>query len=302
MSTGGTLTIDDREEDEEMIRNAERVADEMGVEVEEARIDAGDYVYESGRTGRRTAIEYKGVNDLPGSVVGDSPRLVKQANRLAEEFDWAAIWISGKVDELHTTHTEMTYGQMYEQIKEVMAEVQSTMNIITNWVHTTSIVADVGIRSMIRAGDQPPEEATRLLLSPGVDEDARMSMVLGLDNFGRTDAKRILETFGTLQHAMNAPLPSLLAVDGMGRGKARRFYNTARVPWDGEPGVDVDTWENHVWEFLDTHGVGDHILIDVLEGTNELQGDVREYVENAYPDMRESKRETIIEAANDAIS
>lgn len=294
-----TLYIDDREKDEEMVRNAERVAEEMGVAVSHERLETGDYVYESGN-GRRAAIEYKDVNDMAVSAVGDSPRIFKQANRVASEFEWGAVWVSGKVDELHTTHTEMSYGQMYAQIQEALSEIQSTMNIMVNWVHNKSLVADIGIRAMIRAGDRPPEEATKLLLSPGVAEDLRMSMIMGVTHFGRGDAKSMLEEFGTLRDAINAPFYRLMGMGGMGPAKARRWYSTSRAQWNGEPGLDVDEWDDPVLQFMETSGVGDHILLDVLEGTDDLNGDVESFLDVEYPDMYDSKREKIIEAAEEA--
>lgn len=292
----GVLKIDTREKDPDTIREVERVAEERDVPTVEEHLESGDYVYVGSEA--TVAIEYKGISDAVNSALND--RLFEQANRMAEEYDRAYVFIVGKISEVKLRNRNIGYAQSYGQVVGAMSQILATMNVPCQWLQTKDQFGDIGIRTIIDAGEKGVEDNEMLLISPGVANDYRMSVLMGPDGSGRADAKKILDTFGSVRAAANARVDEFVDIPGFGMKKARRYYNTFRTEWDGEPGFDSDHTKGHVWNFLTTKGVGDDILLDIYAGTDELESSVKVYLEEHYPDMRESKKVKIIEAAASA--
>lgn len=292
----GTLLIDTREKDADIIANVERVAEELGIESEHVQLEHGDYVYENDE--KSVAIEYKSIGDAAQSTTGSSPRLVKQANRLAENFDAAYVVIVGGINDMGSDYySSMSYAARYAQMVEKLPIIMSETNIPISMIEKDNAFADIFIRVIVHKGEGSTLDT--VMISPGVSEDDRMAVLMGISDIGRGTVKKILDKFGTLQNVAQAQYDELLEVNGVGERTAWKIYVAFRSEWTGEPGFNYEgTGEvQRIRSFLDTHGVGDSILLDVYGGTDELTDDVSEYVEQNYSNISDAKKEKIIDAA-----
>jgi len=291
----GVLHIDNREKDDELLYEVERVAEERDVEHTYTHLDSGDYVY-SGEYGR-VAIEQKEINDAVHSATND--RLHRQCDQMAEEYDRAWLWVVGKTSEIGTQHGDMGYGQSYGQLKGAMPEILATMNIPVQWVRNENIFADVAIRALLSAGDKGLEDNQLLLVSPGVADDTQMAMLQSIDGIGHSASKLILEKYGSLRAVKDAEYYELLEISGVGSTTARKIYNTFNDDWDG-PGYDAAHADNPMYSFFQTSGVSEDVFYRIWDATDGLRDDPYEYFEENF-DMGPHRHELTLDAIEETV-
>lgn len=273
----GVVLIDTREKDESTLREVERVCEERDVGFVYRQLESGDYVYHGDE--QSVAIEHKQIGDAVNSALND--RIYEQSDRMADRFDRAFVFIVGKMSEVRLRGRQVGYGQAYGQIIGVIPQILATMNVPVQWIRSPDKFADVGIRTLIDAGNKGLEDNETLLVSPGVARDPRLAMIQGLDGIGQSAAETILEETGSIEGLCDASYPELLEIDGVGSSTARQLWNTVHTEWDG-PGMDPDHLDDRMWGFLDTSGVGDQILRDIWIETDGLRQDPLGYFDAAY--------------------
>ena len=273
----GVVYIDTREKDDELIAEVTRVCEERNVGAIPKKLDSGDYVYYGEEMS--VAIEYKEITDAVNSALND--RLFDQANRMAEDYDRAFIFIVGKTSEVKLQGRNIGYGQAYGQILGTIPQILATMNIPVQWLQNSEQFADVGIRTLIDSGDKGLEDNEMLLISPGVSSDSRLAMLMGIDKLGKTAAKKILEKFGGIEGLMEAEYNEIRSVDGIGSTMARKVWNTIHSEYES-PGFDPKNKDHPMFEFHSTPGVGSHIMRDIWCETEGLTNDPYEYLDENY--------------------
>ena len=288
----GVVYIDTREKDNEIISEVCRVCGERNVGAIPKKLDSGDYVYHGPE--HSVAIEYKDITDAVNSAMND--RLYRQANRMAQDYDRAFVFIVGKTSEVKLRGRNLGYGQAYGQIMGVIPQILSKMNMPVQWIRNEEQFADIGIRTIIDAGDKGLEDNEVVLTSPGVSEDTQMAMLQSISGVGRSSAKDILEQWGSLRDVKDAEYHELLDISGIGSTTARKIWNTFNCDWDG-PGFDADDTSDPMWDFFDTSGVNSDVFHDIWEETDGMKDDPFEYIEEEYEEDMGPHRYGIVEEA-----
>lgn len=276
----GVIYIDTREKDDEILSEVTRVCDERNIGAIPKKLDSGDYVYHGDE--HSVAIEYKGISDAVNSALND--RLYRQANRMAQDYDRAFVFIVGKTSEVKLRNRNIGYGQAYGQILGVIPQVLATMNMPVQWLQNEEQFADVGMRTLIDAGDKGLEDNQVVLVSPGVADDTQMGMLMSINGVGRSSAKDILEEWGSLRDVKEAEYYELLDISGIGPTTARKIWNTFNRDWDG-PGFDANDTSDPMWDFFETSGVSEDVFCDIWGATDGMSQNPWSYIEDEYEDM-----------------
>lgn len=286
----GVVYIDTREKDTETIKEVARVCEEKETGFISKHLESGDYVYHGDQ--HSVAIEYKNIDDAVSSSLND--RLHKQADAMAEEYDRAFIFMVGKMSEVDLHNRNIGYAQAYGQIVGEIPVILSTMNIPTIWLRERDKFADIGMRTLLFSGNKGLEDNEVLLVSPGVAEDPRLAMIMGINGVGESAAKSLLGEFDGLEGLMNASYVEIKEVDGFGPTTAKKIYNTLHAGFE-ETGFNAKEVDGPMWEFFETSGIGDDILYDVWEETDGLSDQPFEYVDKEY-DLGSHRREILEDA------
>lgn len=186
------------------------VLDELGFRVEFAQLQTADYILS-----HRTAIERKSLRDFVSSIY--DARIFKQCAELSSKFPRPILLIEGNIAE-------------EERIKENPANFYGAL---------ASLITAYGIFTIFTDSHLNSALAIKFLMEHLADERAKgplitkamktndpsleqLYFVSALPGIGMKLARRLLENFKTPSAVINASIPELAKVPGVGRAKAAK--------------------------------------------------------------------------------
>jgi ERCC4-type nuclease len=211
-----TILADDREQQGEVIPFLQ---DMENVDVKIQRLSLGDYLTErvpsrpgSSAKHNRLVFERKTLRDFALSIIDG--RLFKQTTRLAAADDESILILEGTGKELAET------GVKREAMQGALISVSLILGIPVlrsiNPRETAHLIiyAARQINAIIKGAVQ------RSGYRPKSKRKRQLFILQGLPGVGREKAKRLLDTFGSIEGVINARTDDLQSINGIGKSTA----------------------------------------------------------------------------------
>jgi len=219
-----TVKADDRERKSEVINY---LLDMKNVTVDVTRLSIGDYLADN-----RLIFERKTLNDFALSIIDG--RLFTQAIRLTASNHRGILILEGTGKDLQEIGVR----------REAMQGALITVSLILGIPVLRSINPSETANLIIYAARQIKSVAKGTLYRHGYqpkDKRKRQIFVLqGLPGIGAERAKRLLDTFGSIEAVITAGSEELQSVDGIGKNIAERIKWT--VSEQAKPYGSSDEW------------------------------------------------------------
>lgn len=180
-----------------------------GINLEVKTLPVGDYIVST-----ETIIERKSIHDLVSSVFDG--RLFDQCSRLKENYERPTLVVEGNTDELSSIveNPLIFYGALIRVAFDFNIQVIPTPN------------ADQTARLLVAMAARKSKSSGPYLKKIRKHRDIEQQQLIilsSLPGIGEKLAIRVLERFGTPSAALNAPLPDLSKVPGLGKSRAERI-------------------------------------------------------------------------------
>lgn len=202
-----TVKADDRERKSEVINY---LLDMKNVTVDVTRLSIGDYLIDN-----RLVFERKTLNDFALSIIDG--RLFTQAIRLTTSKYRGILILEGTGKDLQEIGVR----------REALQGALITVSLILGIPVLRSINSSETAKLIIYAARQIKSVAKGTLYRHGYqpkDKRKRQIFILqGLPGVGRERAKRLLDTFGSIEAVITADSEELQSVDGIGKNIAERI-------------------------------------------------------------------------------
>jgi len=203
------IFVDDREPERilEMLRN-------MGVEALRKRLELADYLIT--HQSFAVAVERKSSSDYVSSIADG--RFFDQLHNLSKSYELSFLCIIGRPD-FSRISREAFIGSF------LSIALKSKRRIIPVQLESEKDFCMM-LRSLdrqLRRGDL--RTAPRLRKTDAEDSIAMLTAIPGV---GVEKARRLLRKFGNVQRVVNASIPELMRVNGIGEKQARRIYDFVR--------------------------------------------------------------------------
>lgn len=184
------------------------VLEELGFRVEFAQLQIADYVLS-----HRTAIERKSLRDFVSSIYDG--RLFKQVAELSSKFPRPILLVEGNIaDEPRISeNASIFYGSLASLIM-----AYAIYTIFTDSYLNSALAIKFLMEHLADERGKGPL-ITKALKSedPSVQQ---LYFISALPGIGPKLARRLLETFKTPKAILNASIPELAKINGVGRAKA----------------------------------------------------------------------------------
>jgi len=187
----------------------------MGVEVQRKRLSVADYLitYSS----YAIAVERKDADDYVNSIADG--RLFDQLYRLTRLYELSFICVIGNVD-FYRMRRDAFIGSI------VSIALKSRGSVVPLWVKDEKDFCLV-LKSLNRQVEGGRIKATpRIVKKASIDDS--VAMLMAIPGVGVEKAKKLLERFGSVFRVVNATIPELMRVEGIGEKQARRIYDFVR--------------------------------------------------------------------------
>jgi DNA excision repair protein ERCC-4 len=184
------------------------VLSELGFRVEFAQLQVGDYVLS-----HRTAIERKSLGDFVSSIYDG--RVFKQVSELSSKFPRPILLVEGNVadDERVAGNQTIFYGALASLIT-----AYGVFTIFTdNYLNSALAIKLLMEHLADERGKGPLITKPIKSYEPSLQQ---LYFISALPGIGPKLARRLLETFKTPKTILNASIPELAKVEGVGRAKA----------------------------------------------------------------------------------
>ncbi len=182
----------------------------LGLAVQFATLDVGDYVIPSG-----FVIERKTVNDFTTSLF--SGRLFEQAERLLKAYDAPLILVEGDlqsvIDTLPNPRT------IWGAVATLMFTHGARIFLTRDRHQTADFIHTLAMRGGMKAVRPQVYKKARMRTL----EEARIGLLSSLPGIGPKLAHRLLHHFGTARKVLGASAVELAMIEGIGRVKAARI-------------------------------------------------------------------------------
>ena len=219
-----TVKADDRERKGEVINY---LLDMKNVTVDVTRLSIGDYLADN-----RLIFERKTLNDFALSIIDG--RLFTQAIRLTASNHRGILILEGTGKDLQEigVRREAMQGALITVSLILGIPVlrsinpSETANLI---IYTARQIKSVAKGTLYRHGYQPKDKRKRQIF-----------VLQGLPGIGAERAKRLLDTFGSIEAVITAGSEELQSVDGIGKNIAERIKWT--VSEQAKPYGSSDEW------------------------------------------------------------
>ena len=219
-----TVKADDRERKSEVINY---LLDMKNVTVDVTRLSIGDYLADN-----RLIFERKTLNDFALSIIDG--RLFTQAIRLTASNHRGILILEGTGKDLQEigVRREAMQGALITVSLILGIPVlrsinpSETANLI---IYTARQIKSVAKGTLYRHGYQPKDKRKRQIF-----------VLQGLPGIGAERAKRLLDTFGSIEAVITAGSEELQSVDGIGKNIAERIKWT--VSEQAKPYGSSDEW------------------------------------------------------------
>lgn len=219
-----TVKADDRERKSEVIKY---LLDMKNVTVDVTRLSIGDYLADN-----RLIFERKTLNDFAISIIDG--RLFTQAIRLTASNHRGILILEGTGKDLSETGVR----------REAMQGALITVSLILGIPVLRSMNPSETANLIIYAARQIKSVAKGILYRHGYqpkDKRKRQIFILqGLPGVGTERAKRLLDTFGSIEAVITAGSEELQSVDGIGKNIAEKIKWT--VSEQAQPYGISDEW------------------------------------------------------------
>lgn len=180
-----------------------------GISLETKTLPIGDYIVSN-----ETIIERKSVHDLVSSVFDG--RLFDQCTRLKENFKMPVLVVEGNTDELYSIveNPLVFYGALIRIALDFKISIIPTPDAD----QTARLLVAMAARKNRTSGPY-----LKKIKKHHDMEQQQLVILSSLPGIGEKLAIRILERFGTPAAALNASLPDLSKVPGLGKSRAERI-------------------------------------------------------------------------------
>ncbi|UCE52212.1 MAG: hypothetical protein JSV31_23590, partial [Desulfobacterales bacterium] len=201
------VIADDREHKSEVIKS---LLGMKNVTVKVKRLSIGDYFIDN-----RLVFERKTLNDFAKSII--EGRLFIQAIRLASATYKSVLILEGTSKDLNETgvRREAMQGALITVCLILGIPVLRSMNpseTANLIIYAARQIKSVAKGTLYRHGYQPKDKRKRQIF-----------FLQGLPGVGRKRAKRLLDTFGSIEAVITADSEELQSVDGIGKNIAERI-------------------------------------------------------------------------------
>ncbi len=219
-SKNPVIYVDNRETKSGIMKD---LAD-FGALPEPNQLKVGDYVCSD-----RVCIERKTVSDFLQSMFNN--RLFEQLNGLVNSFEKPVMIIEGNQELLFSGR-----GVHANAVRGILSAIAIDFRIPIIWTRNTRETAAQVF--WIAKREQFPEKreicvrASKKIRSPAQQQEF---LVAGLPNVNSKLSKRLLRQFKTAKRVFSAKEEMLMKVEGIGKEKARRIFETLNSEYnDGE--------------------------------------------------------------------
>ncbi|AEA47505.1 ERCC4 domain-containing protein [Archaeoglobus veneficus] len=199
-------------------REPERIVEalqSMGITVRKKRLEVGDYLIIHGSYA--VAVERKDADDYVSSIVDG--RLFDQLHRLANAYELSFLCIVGKVD-FSRIRKEAFTGSL---VSIALKSKGSVIPLRTDSEEEFCLV----LKSINRQVEEGKLKTVPRIVKKASVEDS-VAMLTAIPGIGVEKAKRLLEKFGSVYRVVNATIPELMRVEGIGEKQAKRIYYFVR--------------------------------------------------------------------------
>jgi ERCC4-type nuclease len=203
------ILVDDREPERifEMLK-------EMGVQVIRKRLEVADYLIV--HHGFMAAVERKSASDYISSIVDG--RFFDQLHNLSRSYELSLFCIIGK-PEFSRIRRDAFIGSL------ISIALKSGRKIVP-----IQLESERDFCLMLKSLDRQIQRGDLKTLPRlrKVDADDSVAMLTAIPGVGVEKAKRLLERFGSIERVVNASIPELMRVEGIGQKQARRIFDFVR--------------------------------------------------------------------------
>ncbi|MDR2854759.1 MAG: DEAD/DEAH box helicase [Methanomicrobiales archaeon] len=209
LKSGPCIIVDDRETHSRVVEHLARMQSHLNLE----RLEVGDYLI------GRLLIERKTTTDFVNSLIDRN--LMTQLMRLSEQAYKPLLIIEG--DGLYTVRDVHPNA-----IRGALAAIVVDMGIGILYTRTAEETAEMLCVLARREDDEPshsyysvPKRAYRSI------KEAQETIIASFPNIGPTNAKKLLEEFGSVQGVVTASIDEITVIKGIGTKKAEKMFEVA---------------------------------------------------------------------------
>ncbi|MFN4335984.1 MAG: ERCC4 domain-containing protein [Candidatus Nitrosocaldus sp.] len=204
------IVVDERE-------RRSRVPDalqELGMDVEYAMLDVGDYIVYGD-----CCIERKSIDDLINSIF--DARLFIQVDYMLKLYSRPIVIVEGSSASIASIdRPEVMYGALASLAVEFRVPVLFT----PSYMHTAVAIVALARHCKSKSADREPLlRRIKKGSSDGSLKEQQLSIIASLPGIGGKLASRLLERFGSPMGIFSASIADLARVEGIGYAKARRI-------------------------------------------------------------------------------
>ncbi len=217
----------------------------LGIEVEVAWLNAGDFLVKGG--GQMLLLERKGVSDLVNSAI--SGRLFEQLDLMAHQEVPYSLMITGDPKELYKKF-EMS-GRDPDLVWRVFIGVQNELALsgVPTIVVPDEELVPRTIYLLARKIEQGSKPTLRIVKRSRTLADEQVEVLGTIRGLGILRARSIMERFKTLRRVANANLAELIEVRGVGRGVAKHILEVFTTPYEEAKKVKISRKRSLIyWE------------------------------------------------------
>ena len=164
----------------------------------------------------RTSVEREDANDYINSVVDG--RFFDQLYNLTESYELSFLCIIGNPD-FYRMKREAFIGSF------LSIALKSKGRVIPLHIENEEEFCLI-LKSLNKQVEGGKLKAAPRIKKAKIDDS--IAMLTAIPGIGVEKARKLLEKFGSIQRVVNASIPELMRVDGIGEKQARRIYNFVR--------------------------------------------------------------------------
>jgi ERCC4-type nuclease len=205
--------------------------EEVGIEVEVRALEAGDFIVVG--PDRKLLIERKSVKNFVTSL--ESKQLYFQLEKMkASELVEPRILIEGIMSEA-LEDTAMPLQAVHGAVSSVIDNWKVPVYWTGCWEETIMMLKQ--LHHMVNKDNKKVDFTLRVHKKNKSSEESIQYVLEGLDGVGPKVSKNLLESFGSLQGVLNAPVSQLKQVPGIGKATAARIFEVLHYGEGRDPKI-----------------------------------------------------------------
>lgn len=197
--------------------------EEMEAIVTQKQIDVADYIASS-----RVAIERKTIDDFLQSILDG--RIFQQAHNLSSSYTNGLLIIEGNPELLYTSR-DINSNAIRGAIASIAIDLRVPLIWARNQKETASMIYSIARREQFDNGHEVRIRSGKKPESMGFMQEY---IVAGLPSISTKLSKRLLSHFRSPKAVFNSSMEELMAIEKIGKEKARKIWEAINSEYQQE--------------------------------------------------------------------